>query len=311
MADATAIFSTAHTFIDERLGVFLNERLSQLLTEVAPPLRLAVVLYIVLYGIAVIRGAIAEPILDFAIRSLKLCIIVTLATTVAYTENVTAPLFQHLPNALAKAISGSDATNVGSSFDQFFAYGATLASKISNTATPVDVLSYIIACVVFVVTAVASALGFGVVTVSKVALALLVSLGPIFIACSLFDATRRFFFGWLSQSVNYVILFALMITVFQLALALMKAEWPVIDGETNLKIAGMVFSALCLLSAIFFLQVPNIAAGIAGGASTGVADFFAAMALAKRSAQLKTSSKAVLPSTAARPSGGAIRPVGA
>jgi type IV secretion system protein VirB6 len=42
--------------------------------------------------------------------------------------------------------------------------------------------------------------------------------------------------------------------------------------------AGLLFLALCLLAAIFFLQTPAIAAGIAGGASVGLADFGAAAA---------------------------------
>ena len=72
----------------------------------------------------------------------------------------------------------------------------------------------------FIIGALAAALGFGVVLVAKLALALLVTLGPIFIACALFDATRRFFFGWLSQAVNYLVLFALIIVIFQLVLSL-------------------------------------------------------------------------------------------
>jgi type IV secretion system protein VirB6 len=313
MADATAIFSTAYTFIDGKLDVFLNERLAGVISLVAGPLRVALVLYIVLYGIAIVRGAIAEPMLDFAVRSLKLCIIVAMATTVAYSSNVTDPLFHTLPNTLARAISGSEVSDVGGSFDQFFAYGAVLADKIAKSATPIDVLAYIIACVVFVVTAAAAALGFGVVVVAKVALALIVALGPIFIACSLFEASRRFFFGWLSQAVNYVVLFALMITIFQLVLALMKNEWPNIDGEANLKVAGMVFSALCLLGAIFFLQVPGIAAGIAGGASTSVADFFAAANFALSRQRKAAAATGAAPPVAARAgrTGGSIRPSGA
>jgi type IV secretion system protein VirB6 len=308
MADATAVFSTSYTFIDHRLHSFLNESLARIIDQVETPLRVAIVLYIILYGIAVLRGAIAEPILDFAVRAVKICVTFALATSIAYTENVTSPLFHDLPNALARSISGSNVTDVGGSFDQFFAYGAALSGKISNAATPVDILSYIVACVVFVVTALAASLGFGVVIVAKVALALLVALGPIFIACSLFEASRRFFFGWLSQGVNYVVLFALIITIFQLVLALMAAQWPTIDGEENLKVAGMVFSALCLLGAIFFLQVPSIAAGIAGGASTGVADFFGAMALAKRTVKFDPSQRATPTPATPAPSSGSIRP---
>lgn len=311
MPETTAVFSNSYMFIDQQLGVFLNERLASVIAEVDGPLRAATVLYIVLYGIAVTRGAIAEPMLDFCVRSIKLCIVVALSTTIAYREHITGPLFHGLPNSLATAISGADVKDVGGSFDQFFSFGAVLAGKISNSAAPLDVISHIIACVVFVVTALAAALGFGVLIVAKVALALLVALGPIFIASSLFEASRRFFFGWLSQGVNYVVLFALMVTIFQLVLGLVKAQWPAIDGDQNYKVAGMVFSALCLLGAIFFLQVPGIAAGIAGGASTGVADFFAAMALAKRTIRPNTGQRSAGAPVTSASRAGTVRPAGA
>lgn len=309
MAISTAIFSTAYAFIDDKLTRVLHDHLSGVINLVQGPLRVAIALYIALYGIAVVKGAIAEPILDFAVRSIKLCMIVSLATTVAYSNDITDPVFSGLPNALAKAISGADVTNVGGTFDQFFAYGAALADKIAKSATPFDVLSYVISCVVLVVTAVASALGFSVVVIAKLALALIIALGPIFIACSLFEASRRFFFGWVSQAVNYIVLFALAITVFELVLALMKTEWPSIDAATNLKAGGMVFCALCLLGVIFFLQVPSIATGIAGGASTGTADFFAAVAFARRSAGGRAHAGAWAPlARPPTPPGGSIRP---
>ena len=162
---------------------------------------------------------------------------------------------------------------------------------------------------IFVVTVLATALGFGVVMIAKVALALLVALGPIFIACALFDATRRYFFGWLSQAVNYLTLFALIITVFELVLALVQQQWPSIDGQTNAEVAGMLFSALCILGAIFFLQTPAIAAGIAGGASAGLSDFGTAGAamLRGKSALRARLAGAAAPSRA----GGAIAPTGA
>lgn len=311
MAAGPTIFTTAYTYIDGKLDVFLHDRLSGVINVVAGPLRIALVLYIVLYGIAVVRGAISEPMIDFATRSIKLCFIYALATTVAYSSNISDPLFHGLPNTLARAISGADVPNIGGSFDQFFSYGGTLSEKLIKSAG-VNVAAYIIGGIVFVLTAVAAALGFGVVVVAKVALALIVALGPIFIGCSLFESSRRFFFGWLSQAVNYVVLFALMITMFQLVLDFVRAQWPTIDSMANLEAAGMVFSALCLLGAIFFLQVPAIAAGIAGGASTGVADFFAAANFVANRPRRATP-VAARPANSPEPTraGGSIRPTGA
>lgn len=278
MAEPFAIFQPAYGFVDSKLDVFLNERASSVMAQVSGPLRAALVLYVLLYGFAILRGSIQEPFMDFVVRSIKLAFIYMLATTVAYSTYVTHPLFHVLPDTLTQAISGSGVPDVGSAFDQFFARAAYLAEKIWNKATPVNFAPLILSAVVYIVGALAAAIGFGVVLIAKVALALLVALGPIFVACALFDATRRFFFGWLSQAVNYLVLFALIITVFQLILSLVAQQWGSIDGSDPMA-GGLLFVALCLLGSIFFLQTPAIAAGIAGGASAGLADFANAASL--------------------------------
>lgn len=278
MSEPLRIFQPAYAFVDAKLDIFLNERASSVMAEVDGPLRAALVLYVLLYGFAILRGSISEPIMDFVVRSLKLAFIYFLATSIGYSHYVTDPLFHVLPDTLARAISGSATPDVGSAFDQFFNRAAYLAEKITQTASLTDVAPWILGAVVYLVGALAAALGFGVVMIAKVALALLVALGPIFVACALFDATRRFFFGWLAQAVNYLVLFALIITIFQLILSLVAQQWGQIDGSEPMA-GGLLFVALCLLGTIFFLQTPAIAAGIAGGASAGLADFANAASL--------------------------------
>ena len=305
---APAIFAPAYTYVDSQLDTFLNTRVNDVIAQVAGPLRTALILYVLLYGVAILRGSISEPITDFAVRSIKLGFIYSLATTAAYSSWVTQPLFHVLPDTLAQAISGGTTTNIGSSFDKFFNYGGTLAEKTSQQAGLQDMGAYVVSGVIFVVTILATALGFGVAMIAKVALALLVALGPIFIACALFDATRRYFFGWLSQAVNYLVLFALIITVFELVLALVQQQWPTIDGKSNAEVAGMLFSALCVLGAIFFLQTPAIAAGIAGGASAGLSDFGAAGAALMKGKPASSTPSMGLPPPAQ--SGGSMRQLG-
>ncbi len=302
------VFEPSYAFIDQRLTVFLGERLSAMIAVVEGPLRIALVLYVVLYGFAILRGAITEPMRDLAVRSIKLAFLYALATTPAYSSFVTEPLFTGLPNALTQAISGEATPSVGAAFDQFFAYAAWLGEDISRDASAFNPGPYVVSAAVFIIGALAAALGFGVVLLAKLALALLVTLGPVFIACALFDATRRFFFGWLSQAVNYLVLFALIIVIFQLVLSLVRDQWGTIQGADPM-MGGLIFIALCLLGAIFFLQTPAIAAGIAGGASAGLADFANAAALGSSG-----SGRARGPLEADRrppKGGGSIRPSGA
>jgi type IV secretion system protein VirB6 len=276
------------------------------IAETAGPLRAALVLYVLLYGVAILRGAIAEPMMDFAVRSVKLALIHQLATTAAYGPWVTQPLFHALPAALARAIGGAAVTDAGAAFDQFFNRTAYLGDKIAAQASLGDWLPLVMSGAVWICGALAAALGFGVVVLAKVALAVLAALGPIFIGCALFEATRRYFFGWLSQAVNYLILFALILLMLQLVLAFVGDRWPAIDGDDPMA-GGLLFIAVCLLGAIFFLQTPAIAAGIAGGASLGLADFGQAVSIGLRSAGAGFGGATVRPPPP-RPAGGVVRP---
>ncbi|WP_374346531.1 type IV secretion system protein [Phenylobacterium sp.] len=302
------IFQPAYAYADSKLDAFLNVRASAVMAEVSGPLRVALVLYVLLYGIAILRGSISEPILDFAVRSLKLALIYMLATTAAYSTFVTDPLFHGLPDTLARAIGGGAVPDVGAAFDQFLSRAGYLAAKIAADANLTNLGPWVLSAAVYLVGALTAAIGFGVVMVAKVALALLIALGPIFVACALFEATRRYFFGWLSQALNYVILFALILTVFQLVLDLIANQWSEIDGASGLA-SGLAFIALCLLGAIFFLQTPAIAAGIAGGASVGLADFANAASL--RSGGRSGGAQAPQEAQRSPPKGGgSIRPAG-
>lgn len=272
MADALQIFAPAYAYVDGRLDAFLSQGAANAMAEVVGPARVALVLYVLLYGFAILRGAISEPLMDFAIRSVKLALVVMLATTPAYGTWIAQPLFHGLPDTLARAVGGSAVGDAGAAFDQFFNRAAYLGEQIAEQATLTDWLPLILSGGVWACGALAAALGFGIVTLAKVALAFLVALGPIFIACALFEVTRRYFFGWLSQAVNYLVLFALILAVFQMVLAIVAEQWGSIESDDPMS-GGLIFIALCLLGAIFFLQTPAIAAGIAGGASAGLADF--------------------------------------
>ena len=250
MSGTFQIFEPAYTYIDGKLDTFLNTDASNVTAQVAPALQSALVLYVILYGFAILRGAITEPMMDFAVRSMKLAAIYLLATTTAYSSWITTPLFTTLPNALSQALGGTTTTDPGTAFDQFFARAAYLGEQISQTASLTNPAPWLEAGMVDVIGGIAAALGFGIVIVAKVSLALIIALGPAFVACALFDASRRFFFGWLSQAVNYLVLMALILTVFQMILGLVSDQWGAIDGQdpaaggTHVRRVGLVAGQL-------------------------------------------------------------------
>ena len=209
-------------------------------------------------------------------RMVKLAFVYVVATTVAYQSWVTDPLFHQLPNALAEAISGQGAAGIGQAFDQFIGRGFGLGERCASTANLANPMPWIAAVAVYAATAVAATIGFCITMVALVSLALLVAVGPIFIACIVFQPTRSFFVGWLSQAVNYLVLFALILAVFRLVLSLVESQWPEIMSQPNLQVAAWVFAIHCILASIFFFSVPALAAGIANGAHAGASDFLRA-----------------------------------
>src|SRR3546814_13225396 len=88
---------------------------------------------------------------------------------------------------------------------------------------------------------------------------------PIFIALALFEPTRRFFHGWLGQTINYIVLLAVIIAVTTLITDLGAAATAASEGVVDTAFGAVLFAAYIFLGTIFFFQAPAIATGIAGG----------------------------------------------
>src|SRR3546814_20556036 len=58
-----------------------------------------------------------------------------------------------------------------------------------------------------------AAIGFAITIFAKVALAIIIALGPIFIALEFFEPTRRFFHGLLGHTITYIVLLAVIFSV--------------------------------------------------------------------------------------------------
>ena len=108
------------------------------------------------------------------------------------------------------------------------------------------------------------------IALSSIALAVLLALGPLFIALLLFDATRRFFEAWLAQLANYALITILTVLVAALLLQIVA----VLRGANRSAAAAAIMTVdslnMLLVAVIVFLvmrQVMPIAAALAGGVS--------------------------------------------
>lgn len=83
-AAPTAFFKPAYDVFNGQLDTFLTTHYQNVVDAVKGPLTSALVIYIVIYAIAIMRGVVSEPVTDFIWRMGKLCLIFVAATTVAY-----------------------------------------------------------------------------------------------------------------------------------------------------------------------------------------------------------------------------------
>jgi type IV secretion system protein VirB6 len=105
------------------------------------------------------------------------------------------------------------------------------------------------------------------IALSSIASAVLLAVGPIFIALCLFDTTRRFFEAWIAQLANYALITILTVLVSALLLHLMESYATQTAGRgATLKIVDAL--DLVLMAALVLLlmrQIMPIASALAGG----------------------------------------------
>ena len=246
---------------------FISSGSSNLASAVAGPLTLAVTLYVIITGILMMLGKIDTPIREIALRVIKLGIIIALVKeSGAYQQFVTGIFFETLPNEITSALS-SGSPMTGSSLDG-------LMSQVQQTATDImkqagwdfTIVTYGMAGLALIVIALISmAVSFVVTLYAKIALSLVLALGPVFIACALFDSTRRMTEAWFAQVINYVVLQVLVVALGSLLIDILDSQ---VAQATSLGDALMIpisLGATFVAAGYILYQLPQLAASLAGG----------------------------------------------
>ena len=105
------------------------------------------------------------------------------------------------------------------------------------------------------------------IALSSIALAVLLALGPLFIASLFFDATRRFFSAWIAQLANYGLITILTVMIAALLLQVVEsyAAQTAARGAAIVTVDALNMVLIAVLVFLIMRQVMPIAAGLAGG----------------------------------------------
>lgn len=296
--------------IDEILTSTVSSASVSLCAALAPIALTGATIYLIVMAFTISRGDAGDPVHTIVWRSFRMALIAGIALSAgAYQANVIEGTAA-LESALIESMSGMH--SVGALIDEFAKPFDELGVQLWNQAVVGFWPNFglmaaagavaIAECFIF-------CLGLGFYLLAKVALAIVLAIGPAFVLCAMWPATEKYTESWIGQVLNYVVLKVLvatsivMLTSFVSQYAAHISTTPdtanVISSTTSLLLC-------CGALGIVMLNLPQIAAALSGGVSiAGIGRTVgrALLDLMNRPAKAK-------PAPAAKPAGGDIFPGG-
>ncbi len=227
--------------------------------------------YVAFFGISLMLGRSSLSVRALVPRMMTLGLVLTFATSWVAYQGVVWNIIVWGPEWLAKVLTGSDgpATLVfGQKLDVVFeaVQQASQGQENFEAFSPPG-LMWLGAVLLLLGTV-------GVLATSKIALALLVAIGPVFVVMALFNGTRGLFIGWLKGLVMLALvpLFAVLGGTIMLELAVpVLSALVAIPGEVSPRAAMAFFLIGAVHVALMFMVLKVTGTIVAGWQVFGLA----------------------------------------
>jgi type IV secretion system protein VirB6 len=223
--------------------------------------------YVMAWGYLHLMGKIDEPVLTGVKRILALGLILGVGLQLWLYNTVIVDTFYNAPAQLAAAIVGS--SDPVSTIDTIWESGGAVGGNLWNKGGLSSFGFYIAGVIVWCLMGVLCVYAMFLIALSSIALAVLLALGPLFVAMLFFDATRRLFVAWIAQLTNYALITVLTVMVGALLLQIVQsyAAQTAALGTAILTVDVLHMVLIAMLVFLVLRQVMPIASGLAGGAS--------------------------------------------
>jgi type IV secretion system protein VirB6 len=271
------IFEDVFTYVDAATQQYFLDGAAAVASAFQGVAHSMLILYVTLWGWAMLRGMIQEPVMDGVARMLKAMFIITFATNSAIYASYVSTFLYDWPAAMAGILAGGVVTNTTQLIDHIAGSGLDLASQAWQTASLANIGGYVVSAIIFVMTLVITAITATIIISAKYGLALLLAIGPVFILMLMFEGTRAFFDKWLSVVVTsgFTIVLvsgaaALIFKYYSAAFDAASADATANGGVVTL--TGIAPATVAGIIAVFFIMgIPHLAAGLGGGVSSATA----------------------------------------
>jgi type IV secretion system protein VirB6 len=226
-------------------------------------------LYVLIWGFLHIAGRIEEPVLEGLKRIAILALVFGVGLDLWLYDTVIVETFYRAPAALAGNLVG--ATDFVTIVDTILFQGDDVATALLAKAGILhgNFSFYLAALAVYVVIGITALYTMFLLTLSRIALSVLLAIGPLIIPLFLFQSTRRFVEAWFAQLATYAFVAVLAGLVAALMMHLIEqAASQAQAAGGGIQIAQAV--RVCIAAGFTFLVMRQVLP-MAGGLASGVA----------------------------------------
>ncbi|WP_254475101.1 type IV secretion system protein [Bartonella sp. B1098] len=270
------VFTQLFSKIDQITKTYVADISSKAIVTITPFVSIGLTITFLIYGWLIIRGAIDMPLSGFVNRFLRISIITSIALTTGLYQSDIANLITQMPYDLSKALMSNPLTETQlmNLLDKTATGGFQYAGRLFEETVFFEangLLYSLLGILILLATSFVVAIGGGLVILTKIAITLLVGLGPFFITALLWQPTHRLFQQWLIQVLSYIILFLLLATVFNVMMTIFANYLADMKLDDQQNISFMFGGALILsiISIMLLLKLSSIANSLAKGMTFG------------------------------------------
>lgn len=264
-------FATFWQWLADRLDAYVGAELAAMAAAIEPAAVTLAVIYVMVWGFLQLRGAIEEPVLAGALRILRLVVVFGVGLRLWEYHAVLVDTFMDAPIALAAHLVGA-ADPVGT-VDALWEQGGAVAATLWEKGGVFDgeIGFYLAAGFVYLLMGAVCVYTLFLMALARVALAVLLALGPLFIVLLLFESTQRFFEHWIAQLANYALvgLLAVMVASLMLEVVAAYAEQTAALGSAIVTVDALDMLLAAGLVLLILRQVMPMAARLSGGLALG------------------------------------------
>lgn len=266
------VFGYVGGSVDNLLDTFVTQTSTAVSAGIAPLAVTGVTIYVMLYGWAVLRGEVGEPINTFMWKAFKISLIMALALSSGLYQSEIVGMATGIQTALTQMVAPSAAGDIWQVLDDFDAKGGLLAETIMDHGVGLmpwgGYLDLFAGALVYLANAAILIICGGFTMIAVVSSKFILGIGPMFIMALAFPVVANFFTAWFTKFMNYSFLLMTLAALVGFSLAvctgyITKFSDP---GNTTNQVSdavGLVVVAMSLVLLVW--QAPGFAAGLSGG----------------------------------------------